>query len=221
VDVATAVDLLALIDPLTTAADVTPRPDSGEKLRPSRDARLRTTVLLDAAVIRERSSACAGRADAGPLTGRCFDWVFAPERPKKQSAAGHVGTSYPAGVTCAAPSTNGFGGCEQVTIEAGTTIRFQRMHERSPVQLSDWYYVRVVRSCTTNCAEGERRCASSTTCFATGTDFCLLCDSRTAAECACQDACTARPDGTTCEYDISDDQSGTGACSSGSCALRH
>jgi hypothetical protein len=221
VDVATVADILALIDPLAIASDVTPRPDSGEKLRPSRDVRVTTSVVLDSALLRQRSPACTAPVDAGPLAGRCLDWLFSPEKPRKFSAAGHVeGTSYPAGVTCATPSTIGFGGCEQLKIDAGTTVRFQRVHERSPVQLTDWYYVRVVRSCTTSCADGETRCASSTTCFVTGTDYCLLCDGRTAAECACQDACAAKADGTTCTYDVSDDQTGGGTCSAGQCAIR-
>ena len=216
IDVATAEDLYALVESLAVATDVSPRPDSGAKLLPSPDVRATAPIVIDAAVLRQRKPACADRADAGAFSGRCLDWELSPEKPT-QITEGHVNTIYPPGVTCIAPTSVGFGACESVKIEPGTVVRFQRVHERSPVQLTDWYYVRVVRSCATACAASETWCASSKTCITSGPSFCLLCAGGPPDECACRDACNAPADGVACEYDFSDDQLRTGTCRSGRC----
>jgi hypothetical protein len=152
--------------------------------------------------------------------------MFAPEKPfhtSQSPLAGdfdqrRLGTTYPQGVSCSTPSPAPGDGCDRLSIAAGSVVRFQRVVETFTMAPdANSHYVRVVRPCSTRCADDEVRCAASKTCIKAGKDYCLLCDGLSAGICACRGRCAPQPQGTKCQYWSSDDTIGSGTCASGKC----
>ena len=223
-DVATADDVLAKIAMLAEVSDTTVMPSSGAALLPSGDLRVTASIELDITKLRAQAPLCKP-TDAGVLSD-CNESMFAPEKPFHTSQSAlhgdpeerRLGTTYPPGVACVAPSPKPGDGCDRLSIAAGSVLRFQRVAETFFYGgRLDNHYVRVARACGAPCAADEARCAASKTCLTAGKDYCVLCDGLAPDVCACRDSCAAKADGTACLYWSSDDTLGGRTCASGTC----
>lgn len=124
------------------------------------------------------------------------------------------GRFYPPGVTCAEQGAPSVVPCLRVRIEAGTTLRFQRVHRVNVHRRQVDDEIRLVRACAAPCGRDERRCEASRTCVEAGTAYCLLCERASLQACVCRTACGVAAEGTECKYFRSDDLVGGGRCSS-------
>lgn len=206
-DVSTAEAVENAINGLTELTLSSTTASSGVALRPTRDLHATKAIELDIERLRTESR-CPSSANS------CDEsWSFSGEKSAGWTFPMFGGTpalALPDGVTCIDAS------CSRLAIAAGTVVRFQRAFEPFAFGGKYPHYVRVVRACTASCGSDELRCAASNTCISERA-FCTLCDGGSATVCACRNGCATQPDGTKCSYNTSDDTTGAGTCSAGSC----
>jgi len=209
VDVATADEAAAIIGALAEPKFTATTSDSGAALKPSRDVHVTKGIELDAVRFRGTEDSCAGKSPAN-----CHEtWAFSGEKNAVWNfpvLGGTPARPLPAGVTCNDAD------CSKIAIAAGTVVRFQRVFEPFGFVSRYSHYVRVVRACATPCDSTELRCTPSTTCIQTKA-FCTLCEGQRSELCACRNGCSALAEGAACSYVGSEDTTGRGACTAGTC----
>lgn len=223
IDVATADDVYTQIEQLTEAVEKPGQWSSGAALRPSPDLHAKSDIVLRASELAARLGDCVAE-DGGASAIECGDAQLGGEQTAATvlSSMGRKDTklgALPDGVTCTAPGSRSADACLEVTIAAGTTVRFARVAETALNAPRTWHDVRVLRACATPCAADETACGPAQRCFRAGEGSCLLCEGESQGACACRDACgEPKAEGASCSYRFSEEIDVSGVCQRGSCA---
>lgn len=205
-DVSKADEVVAKILALKEAKFASTKSDFGVALKPTDNLHATATIRFEISPLKEGTTEHC----TGPSAPNCTEtWTFDGEVNRTWRAP-LVGGDQPnallPGVTCLNRE------CSSIQIDAGTTIRFQRIDDQYPFGGEFHHFVRVVRPSTTSCTTGEMRCRSSTMCLALDA-YCTLCEGGPADKCACRTGCDVKAAGTQCAYDTSDDTIHAGTCS--------
>ena len=77
--------------------------------------------------------------------------------------------------------------------------------------------VAVLAACAEPCGDGQFVCEANHTCWSTELEHCAFCLAGDKETCACYADGAGRPDGATCEFNVSGDVVCGGVCQAGSC----
>lgn len=108
--------------------------------------------------------------------------------------------------------------CAEVSLPAGARFRMMGiLYDTHPGQ---WNYIPILQLLPASdvpCLEGELRCQSDSTCFASFDDYCRTCLGLAKERCACQSPQGNLPNGSDCEFWLSGDVLQAGKCWWGVC----